>query len=313
MNSSRCPMMRTATRILPVVALLLSAWAGPAQDRAAGPELSALVPAVEGWAEAEERQSYFPESLFEYINGAAESYLSYDFEELLVVQFEKGGTGASLTLEVYDMGDPANAFGIFSAERYPENEGVAVGDLGYLEDEALNFVAGRFYVKLLGFGMEEGASSLMTGIGGRVAEAVKDKGALPRALRLFPAEGLIARSEKFVKKNFMGYEFLRDGFTASYMLEEREIEAFLIPAVDEPAAEGMLGKLLDSLAKDKQVPEKIALGYHVKNRYGQHLFVGRVGQVLCGVTRVPEGLEAAGEKLLERLARSVAGASVSLP
>lgn len=313
MNSSRCPMMRSATRLLPVAALLLSAWAGPAQDRAAGPELSALVPAVEGWAEAEERQSYFPESLFEYINGAAESYLSYDFEELLVVQFEKEGTEASLTLEVYDMGDPANAFGIFSAERYPENEGVSVGDLGYLEDEALNFVAGRFYVKLLGFGMGEGASSLMTGIGGRVAEAVKDKGALPRALQLFPAEGLIARSEKFVKKNFMGYEFLRDGFTASYNLEGREIEAFLIPAGDEPAAEGMLGKLLDSLAKDKQVPEKIALGYHVKNRYGQHLFVGRVGQVLCGVTRVPEGLEAAGEKLLERLTRSVAGVSVPSP
>lgn len=312
MNSIRCP-LKFATGPILAAALILAAFAGPAQDRAAGRELPALVPAIEGWSESEERQSYFPESLFEYINGAAESYLSYDFEELLVVQLEKEGAAASLTLEIYDMGDPANAFGIFSAERYPEIEGVPVGDLGYLEDEALNFVAGRYYVKLLGFGLGEGASSVMTGVGGKVAGAVKDKGLLPRPLRLFPAENLVPRSEKFIKKNFMGYEFLRNGFTASYKFEGQELEAFFIQAENETAAEGMLGKLLDSLARDKQVPEKIALGYHVKNRYGQHLFIGRARDVLCGVTRVPDGLEASGEKLLGQLKGALARAAAQMP
>lgn len=312
MNRVRCPMKSAAGPILGAV-LSLFAFAGPAQDRAAGPELAALVPAIEGWSEPEERQSYFPESLFEHINGAAESYLSYDFEELLVVQFQRKGAGASLTLEIYDMGDPADAFGIFSAERYPENEGVTVGDLGYLEDEALNFVAGRFYVKLLGFGLGEDAASVMTDVGGRVAGAVKEKGLLPEPLGYFPAENLVPRSEKFVKKNFMGYEFLGNGFTASYKFEEQEMEAFFVQADTEQGAESMLGKLLDFFARDKQVPEKIALGYHVKNRYGQHLFVGRVRGVLCGVTRVPDGLEAVGEKLLERLTESLAGPSAQGP
>lgn len=300
------PIKRFVAPIL-ALAFLLTPSSGPAQDNAAEPNLAALVPEVEGWNEPEERQSYFPESLYEYINGAAESYLSYDFEELLVAELERIGTQGSLTLEIYDMGTPANAFGIFSTERYPENEPVPVGDLGYLEDESLNFVSGRYYVKLLGFGLGEEAPELMTDIGRRVAGAVKEKGLLPGLLRFFPKDDLVLRSEKYVKQNFMGYEFLRNGFTAAYKIEDREVEGFFIEAESGKEAEDMLGKLLDFFARDKQVPEKIARGYRVKNRYGQHFFVVRVGNVLCGVTRVPDGLEEAGEKLLGRLAASLAG------
>jgi hypothetical protein len=69
---------------------------------------------VDAWTRTEAPRSFFPESLFEYIDGAAESYLSYDFRELLVVDLEKKGTEATLTLEIYDMGSPVNAFGILA-------------------------------------------------------------------------------------------------------------------------------------------------------------------------------------------------------
>lgn len=295
--------------VAPVLALafLLSLSFATAQDKAAEPDLEALIPEVDGWNETEERQVYFPDTLYEYINGAAESYLSYDFEELLVADFDMDGGRASLTLEIYDMGSPANAFGIFSMERFPDNEPVPVGDLGYLEDESLNFVSGRYYVKLIGFGLGEEASELMMDVGKRVAEAVRDKGRLPEPLRFFPKDDLIPRSERYVKRNFMGYDFLHNGFAASYEIDGREVEGFFIEAGSAEEAEEMLGRLLDFFARDKQLPEKIARGYRVKNRYGQYFFVVRVGNVLCGVARVPEGLEEAGEKLLGRLAASLAG------
>ena len=297
--------------VAPVLALafLLTLSFATAQDKTAEPGLEALVPEIEGWNETEERQIFFPDTLYEYINGAAESYLSYDFEELLVADFETDGARASLTLEIYDMGTPANAFGIFSMERYPENEPVPVGGLGYLEDESLNFVSGRYYVKLIGFGLGEEAPELMTNVGKRVAGAVPDKGRLPEPLRLFPKDDLIPRSEKYVKRNFMGYDFLHNGFTASYEIDGREMEGFFIEAASAEEAEEMLGKLLDFFARDKQLPEKIARGYRVKNRYGQYFFVVRAGSILCGVARVPDGLEEAGEKLLGRLAASLAGPS----
>ena len=101
-------------------ALGLISAAAPAQERSGSPGLAALVPKLEGWALSEAPRSYFPETLFEYINGAAESYLSYDFRELVVADLQKKGTEATLTAEIYDMADPVNAFGIFGAERYPE-------------------------------------------------------------------------------------------------------------------------------------------------------------------------------------------------
>jgi hypothetical protein len=286
--------------------LVLAPAAVRAQAREGSPALAALAPRVDGWTLTEAPRSYFPESLFEYIDGAAESYLSYDFRELLVVDLEKKGTEATLTLEIYDMGSPVNAFGIFGAERYPENKAVSVGDLGYLEGETLNFMAGRFYVKMLGFGLGEETGPFLSRVGSQIAAAVKVKGAIPAFVLAFPKENLVALSEKYIMKNFMGYEFLRHGFVATYKVGGKDFEGFFVEGSSEKDAEDMLGKLLEALSRDKQSPERIALGYHSRNRYGQHLYIGRVRNVLCGAMRVPDGLESAGGSLLEALAAALA-------
>jgi hypothetical protein len=293
-----------ATALAAVLCFMPAAVLG--QAREGSPELAALVPRLDAWTETEAPRSFFPESLFEYIDGAAESYLSYDFRELLVVDLQKKGGEATLTLEIYDMGTPLNAFGIFGAERYPENEGVPVGELGYFEGEALNFLSGRFYVKLLGFGLGEGTAAVLGEVAAKVAGAVKTKGALPALVLAFPKENLVARSEKYVRQNFMGYEFLRRGFVATYEVEGKDIEGFFIDGESDRDAEGMLAKLLEALSRDGQHPEKIALGTHSRNRYGQHLYIGRVRNVLCGVMRVPDGLEAAGLKTFSALQAALA-------
>jgi hypothetical protein len=300
------PFGRLASAIAAVVILAgFSTVPGESQERTPGPALAALVPRAEGWKQAEALQSFFPDNLYEYIDGAAESYLSYDFKELLVIQLKKEAGEATLTVEIYDMGKPVNAFGIFSAERYPENAAVPVGDLGYLEGETLNFMAGRFYVKLLSFGLGGGTGAALTDYGRSVAGAVADKGVLPALLQAFPRENLIAQSEKYIKKNFLGYEFLHDGYVASYKIDGQDLECFVAEAGSEKEAEASLGQLLELFAKDKQVPEKVARGYHVKNRYSQHMFIGCVRNVLCGVMRVPDGLEAQGEAYAMRLAETV--------
>lgn len=296
------------------MAALIAASAVPAafgqapasQPRRGSPEVTGLVPGLDGWAPAEAVRSYFPEDLFEYIDGAAESYLSYDFRELAVADFERTGTNATMTLEIYDMGTAVNAFGIFGAERYPDNAAVGVGELGYFEGEALNFMAGRFYVKMLAFGLGEGTEPFLREAGLKVAARIKAAGGLPALVLAFPKEGLVARSEKYIKKNVMGYEFLRDGYVASYRAGEREIEGFFIDGRTEKEAEQMRAKLVQALAADGQAPETIPLGVRVRNRFGQALFLGRVGAVLCGAMRVPAGLEEHGQALLRSLTVALA-------
>jgi hypothetical protein len=305
MRSARIRRGQAASAALAVLCLL-APLAAASQTRPASPELSSLVPKLTGWILSESPRSYSPDNLFEYIDGAAESYLGYDFHELLVADFEKKGTGATLTLEIYDMGLPLNAFGIFAAERYPENKVVALGVLGYVEGEALNFLAGRFYVKMLGYGLGETTESTLGEVGAKVAGAIKPAGGLPAVMRAFPQDGLVARSEKYIKKNFMGYEFLHDGYVATYKSGGRELEGFFIDGGSDQAAEEMLNKLLKALASDGQSVEKQGLGFHARNRYGQHLYIGRARGVLCGAMRVPDGLEAAGESLLRATAAALA-------
>ncbi|MCX6577936.1 MAG: hypothetical protein NTV82_16295, partial [Candidatus Aminicenantes bacterium] len=88
---------------LAVVLLLLFSGATFQQKPAAtASPLASLLPQLTNWKLAEEPRPFRPDTLFEYIDGAAEVYLSYDFIELLVAQFQEKSTKASMTVEIYD-------------------------------------------------------------------------------------------------------------------------------------------------------------------------------------------------------------------
>lgn len=275
------------------------------QQKTVNPALAALLPKVEGWQEEETRRSYFPETLFEYINGAAESYLSYDFRELLVAQYNQEASGANLTVEIYDMGTSLNAFGIFSAERYPDNKPVNIGDLGYMEDSTFNFFAGRYYVKVVAFGLDDQGQDIISEFALKIDSAIKEKGVLPPLLSVFPRENLVPQSEKYIKKNFMGQAFLHDGYSAGYKFEGNELEAFFVDAASEKEADQILNQFLDFFLNDRLIPEKIADGYRIKNRYSQFTYLSRVKNIICGLNRVNEAMEKEGETLFKMLTSSV--------
>ncbi|GAH29697.1 unnamed protein product, partial [marine sediment metagenome] len=199
-----------------------------------------LLPDVVTWKIPEAPQDYFPEILFEYINGAAEIYLSYDFKELTVGQYEKGDSNASLIIEIYDMGNEINSFGIYSAERFPDSQFISLGNQGYLEDETLNFIVGKYYVKLLCFDSGEDSADFLKLFSQEVVKRVKDKGTLPPALAFFPKQGLVRNSEKFILRNFMGYSFLHSGYLANYKVEDLEFDCFLIEGENADDARNML-------------------------------------------------------------------------
>src|SRR4030067_1939643 len=83
--------------------------------------LRSLLPELKGWSLTETPATFLPGTLFEYIDGAAENYLSYGFRELVVGNYKEHRVAATLTVEVYDMGGGTEAFGIYRSERYPES------------------------------------------------------------------------------------------------------------------------------------------------------------------------------------------------
>jgi len=281
--------------------LLLSGAAACQEPAAARPRLTSLLPRSDDWTLTEEPRRFRPETLFEYIDGAAEIYLSYDFRELLVAQYQAKSTKASLTVEIYDMGSGRNAFGIYSAERYPESRFLPIGNQGYLDEGTLNFLAGRMYIKLLCF--EGGAQSeeFLKLYAKEIVGKLKDLGSLPGLLQAFPRQGLIQNSEKFVLRNFLGFRFFGNGYTAAYRVGDLEFDCFFLQGRSAEDAGGMLGQYLDHFAKSGQPAEKQPYGYHAKDPYLKHVFLAQVGSFICGVTKIRDGSETTGQSYLAEL------------
>jgi len=269
----------------------------PGQD-ASPSSLRTLLPELPDWTLTEAPSAYLPGSLFEYIDGAAENYLSYGFRELIVGNYKKEKSTAALTVEIYDMGDELRAFGVYSSERYPESHFLKVGSQGYWEDGALNFVTDRFYIKLLCFDCGQSAESELTTIARQVEKKAPGSGQLPPRLGLFPGEGLIANSEKFILQNVLGYGFLHHGYLASYRAQGQEFDLFIIQGSDAQDAANMLNRYLEAHGKNGPDGRPTDSEFHVRDRYSGNIFIARSGHLLLGAMRIKDGFEEMGKKYL---------------
>lgn len=266
-------------------------------------ELDGLLPNIPKWKQTEAPQTFLPETLFEYINGAAEIYLSYEFKQLIVAQYQEGNSEKTLAIEIYDMGEITNSFGIYSAERYPDNRFIPMGLQGYLEEGSLNFLIGQYYVKLLCFDCEENSTEILKSFAEEISGLVGDKGHFPKFLSAFPQEGLVPNTEKFILKNVMGYSFLHDGYLVNYKVDDLEFDGFIIVGKDEDQAKAMLKSYID--AKKAQDVKKTSQGFRIKDKYYHNIYIAQKGPYLCGVIKINDGYEKVGESYLTTIIQNL--------
>lgn len=288
-----------------VVALFLTyAVRQVRSEEASVSNLSKLLPELENWTINEDLQVYYPENLFEYINGAAEIYLAYEFKELMVAQFDHTSSDANISVEIYDMGRPENSFGIYSAERYPDNQFIPIGIQGYTEEGLLNLLIGDYYIKLFCFGCSGETENALLEFSKKITANVEEKGKMPPLLDVFPLKGKIQNSERFILKNFLGYGFLHDGFLVNYKFDDFEFECFLIEGRDDEDAEQMWRQYLEA---KNEIPEESGIGemIMIKDRYYKNIFLILVDKYICGVMKIEDGSESMGKEYLEKMAENL--------
>lgn len=98
----------------------------------------------------------------------------------------------------------------------------------------------------------------------RISENLPGPSALPEILTAFPAEGKKANAEKFIAKDFLGYGFLRSGFTADYDRSGHKYQLFVIAGNGADEARAMLGQYLKQIKHEVPVVEG---AYQVKDPY----------------------------------------------
>lgn len=137
---------------------------------------------------------YDRETLYDYMNGGAEVYLSYDFRDVRVRRF-LGPSGDEVVLDVYSMGSSPEAFGIFSTS--VEDPEVGLGQGSEFGAGLLKFWKGSYFVSVLNMGVNEETDTLMLDIGRAVDAAISSTGRLPDLLGSLPTEGLDERQTSF--------------------------------------------------------------------------------------------------------------------
>ena len=207
-----------------------------------------MFPEMAGWKPSGEIQVFSPKDLYEYIDGASDLYLSYEFEKLEVAEYQNEKK-ATVTVEVYRHQTPEDAFGIYSQERFPSAAFLDVGAQGYGEKDFLNFVAGLYYVKISGYKLESEGQEILLSFARKVAQDLGQKSQLPSILKSFPAEGKITNSEKFIAKKFLGYPFMHTAFTADYSVSGKKFQVFIIDRRDRNECKGMMERYLQELGQ----------------------------------------------------------------
>jgi hypothetical protein len=183
-------------------------------------KLTSLLPdAAKLNAERTGDPAFYGENLYEYIDGAADSFHSYDFAALIHQEYKVDN--ADVTVDIYDMGSPLNAFGIYSAERSPNYDFRAYGAEGYIDDLTLNFFQDSYYIKMSAYSENGKNRPVMEAFVQAISQRIGKGNSMPDVFKIFPASARLPRTEKFILGMPLGYDFLGPAYQARYGFSEK--------------------------------------------------------------------------------------------
>ncbi len=203
-------------------------------------------------------------TLWDYINGGADTYLQYGFRLLLVSDWTAERDSTRLSAEVYRMESPNHAFGIYSAERFGDETPIDIGVESYRGAYFLNFWKGPYYVKLSAMRSSKAAEESMMELAAAVAESIRGDFAPPELFERFPEEDRVQRSERFVPNNFLGHAFLKNGHLADYESGDDSYRVFLADMESAEAAAKAFEEFTVFLSSgDRDVTRRRKSGYEM--------------------------------------------------
>lgn len=202
------------------------------------------------WIRAAEIQMFNPGDLWEYINGAAEQFLTYGFQDLATTRYTSDQTRTVVVAEVYRMEDARGAFGIYRQEASPKARALVLGVEGRASSNTIRFWTGTFYVKLTtppGGGRQRELETL----GAAIAKGLGAPGGMPEEVRWFPPAGQMPDSVKYVPADALGQASFTHAFEAKYEGPGEGTTAMVVPFESDAAAAAALARYETFMARAK--------------------------------------------------------------
>lgn len=161
--------------------------------------LSKLVPSeIHGWKATGKDTYYDRKTLFNYIDGGAELYLTYNFQKVFVRRFTKASE-PSIEVAVFDMNTSYDSYGIFTFER--EDDDIAIGQGSEYASGLLRFWKNQYFVCIIADSDAPSVKKAVIDLGKSITKRIRSDGKIPEIISLLPKDNLVATSIRYFHSN----------------------------------------------------------------------------------------------------------------
>ncbi len=162
---------------------------------------------VNGWKKREV-SFYDSRSIFDYIDGGGELYISYNFKTLMSVRYERRGA-PTIIVDLFDMGSSEDAFGVFTFDRGEEE--AAIGQNSCYRGGLLTFWKSRYFVSIYTEEENEESKKTLFEIARAIENSIPETGDIP-----YLTNFIIDEVEKSSIKFFHDQNILNSHYFLSY-------------------------------------------------------------------------------------------------
>ena len=230
---SRSRLFRSLLTLAGLLALSGAARHASADAKAALPPASGSLKMVHSPTSP---QLFNPGTLENHIDGEAQAVKQYGFKSCTYAEYSPTGGGTQLlTVDIYEMNTPQDAFGYYSHQRSPSAKIVKVGAEGYAEDTAFNFWKGPYYVKMaITASNPVPFQPQMPKLAAAIAAKLTGSTEIPAIMKLLPS-GYTPLSNQYQRSDIAGQSYINNGVTGKYPSAGRQAELF-VAIYPSPAA-----------------------------------------------------------------------------
>jgi hypothetical protein len=218
-------------------------------------DMSDFLPAsINGWLK-KEIQKYNTETLYEYINGGAELYISYGFKNMVSCRYQRENE-PDVLIDIFDMQNSHNAFGLFT--HFRELIDTTYGQGSQYTFGNLLFWKANYFISILASPETENSKIMIDSLAQYIDHKIKNSGPIPEIINLIPKENLIKESLRYFRhyiwlnsfyyisdKNILNIDQNTKAVLAKYQLNEKQSIFLLVQYESEKNANDAIEKFIN--------------------------------------------------------------------
>lgn len=265
------------SRFLVVITMFLAGL--PFQKMLAQNSLEQLLPGEEvrgNWTVKDSIVSFANEDLYLYINGGADTYLEYGFEQVVACKYHNSSANR-MHIEIYKMKDPDAAFGIFSLNSTGLGQPLDLGDQAYQYDYYLDVWKTKYFIRSTLTRREDGALDTLRMFTETILDKIKDVVKMPLITGILNLADHPLKDLKYLRGQIALNNVFNFGhgsvaaFQEAVTAKSGELSFFVFQYLDERKRREWFASAKGKMNSSRKFSDFVMMedGFTVKDKYGK--------------------------------------------